>query len=83
MACCCIILFLTKAPCHPYQKKQKPKKKTTDLLKWSIFWGKRSAEGAAAEVSLSLQIFCISKTTNVKNDCSSAMFLTSSKKASI
>lgn len=35
-------------------------KKTTDLLKWSILGGKRSAEGAAAEVSLSLQIFCIS-----------------------
>lgn len=49
--------FLRKAPCHPYQK-QKPKNK--HILKWSIYGGKRSAEGAAAEVSLSLQIFCIS-----------------------
>lgn len=58
MVCCYIILFLTKAPCHPHKKNKQTKK----LLKWSIYGGKRSAEGAAAEVSLSSQFFFASAT---------------------
>lgn len=47
-----------KSPLSPSQKNKQTKK----LLKWIIYGGKRSAEGAAAEVSLSSQFFFASAT---------------------